>query len=125
MIKNRNTNKILDKIKDLQECTTRELENVIEDLLPQFQIMLHPSHPAYKREYPIASTEFTSYGRMDHPEKQLEKKTGLWSRQLLRIFELLTFEPCDYLILSNLYLIFLSYQVTVTNLDQSHVMSHD
>jgi hypothetical protein len=36
-------------------------------------------------------------------------------RQLvLRIFELLTFEPCNYLILSNLYLIFLSYQVTVT-----------
>jgi hypothetical protein len=75
------TSEILDKIKDLREHTTKELENVIEDLLPKFQIMLHPSHPAYEREYPTASTEFTSYGRMDHPEKQLEKKTGPWSRQ--------------------------------------------
>jgi hypothetical protein len=75
------TSEILDKIKDLRECTTRELENVIEDLLPQFQIMLHPSHPAHKREYPTASTEFASYGRMDHLEEQLEKKMGPWSRQ--------------------------------------------
>jgi hypothetical protein len=74
------TSEILDKIKNLREHTTKELENVIEDLLPRFQIMLHPSHPAYKREYPTASTEFASYGRMDHPEEQLEKKTGPWSR---------------------------------------------
>jgi hypothetical protein len=75
------TSEILDKIKDLRERTTRELENVIEDLLPWFQIMLHPLHPAYEREYPTAYIEFTSYGRMGHPEEQLKKKTGPWSRQ--------------------------------------------
>jgi hypothetical protein len=75
------TSEILDKIKDLQECTTKELENVIKDLLPRFQIMLHPSYPAYEREYPTASTEFTLYRVMDHPEEQLEKKTGPWSQQ--------------------------------------------
>jgi hypothetical protein len=63
------TAEIINKIKKLREQTTRELKNVIENLLPQFQIMLHPSHPAYKREYPIASTEFKSYGSMDHPEE--------------------------------------------------------
>jgi hypothetical protein len=36
--------------------------------------MLHPSHPAYEKEYPTASTEFALYGRIDHPEDQLEKK---------------------------------------------------
>jgi hypothetical protein len=73
------TSEILDKIKDFREHTTKELENVIEDLLPRFQIMLHPSHPVYEREYPTASTEFALYRRMDHPEEQLEKKTGPWS----------------------------------------------
>jgi hypothetical protein len=43
--------------------------------------MLHPSHLAYEREYPIASTQFQLYGRIDHPEEQLKKKTGPWSRQ--------------------------------------------
>jgi hypothetical protein len=43
--------------------------------------MLHPSDLAYEREYPTASTEFALYGRMDHPEEQLKKKTGPWSRQ--------------------------------------------
>jgi hypothetical protein len=75
------TSEILDKIKDLQEHTTKELENVIKDLLPRFQIMLHPSHLTYKREYLTASTEFALYRRMDHPEEQLKKKMGPWSRQ--------------------------------------------
>jgi hypothetical protein len=51
------------------------------------------------------------------PNKRAHNEAhGLLSNidNLLRIFELLTFGPCDYLILSNLYLIFLSYQVTVT-----------
>jgi pyruvate-formate lyase-activating enzyme len=34
---------------------TRELNQVIKDLLPKIQILLHPSHPDYAKEYPTAT----------------------------------------------------------------------
>jgi hypothetical protein len=29
------------------------LDNVIEDLLPKYRLVLHPTHPCFAQEYPI------------------------------------------------------------------------
>jgi predicted DNA-binding protein (UPF0278 family) len=41
------------KIENLQQLAQKQLDNVIEDMLPKYRLMPHPSHPCFAQEYPI------------------------------------------------------------------------
>jgi hypothetical protein len=41
------------KIENLQQLAQKQLDDVIEDMIPKYGLMLHPSHPHFTQEYPI------------------------------------------------------------------------
>jgi hypothetical protein len=41
------------KIENLCQLAQKQLYNIIEDLLPKYGLVLHPSHPCFAQEYPI------------------------------------------------------------------------
>jgi hypothetical protein len=41
------------RIENLHQSAQKQLDDVIEDLLPKYRLVLHPSHPHFAQEYPI------------------------------------------------------------------------
>jgi hypothetical protein len=41
------------KIENLRQLAQKQLDDVIEDMLPKYGLMLYPSHPCFTQEYPI------------------------------------------------------------------------
>jgi hypothetical protein len=68
------------KIESLKEMATRELDQVIEDLLPKIQILLHPSHPDYTKEYPTTA-RIAEEAQEDSPRRPRQQRQGPWAVQ--------------------------------------------
>jgi hypothetical protein len=59
---------------------TRELDQVIEDLLPRIQILLHPSHLDYTKEYPTQAL-IAEEAQEDSPKQPGQQRKGPWAVQ--------------------------------------------
>jgi hypothetical protein len=74
------------KIENLCQLAQKHLDDVIEDLLPKYGLMLHPTHPHFAQEYPIlADIQRRQNERVDIQAEQ-EKKNPFAIYPLTKAF---------------------------------------
>jgi hypothetical protein len=62
------------KIENLCQLAQKQLNDVIEDLLPKYGLVLHPTHPCFVQEYPILANIQRRQNKQVDIQAEQEKK---------------------------------------------------
>jgi hypothetical protein len=74
------------KIENLQELAQKQLDNVIEDMLPKYGLVLHPTHPRFAQEYPILADILRRQNDRVDIQAEQEKKNPFTIYPLTKAF---------------------------------------